>query len=92
MTDLLAQPLLTLAQNSGGEEAAIVIFGGVLLTIGCVFSLVVFIFWIWMLIDCIQRDFEGNGKVVWLLVILLLGFIGALIYLIVGRGQGVKSG
>lgn len=40
-----------------------------------------FVFWIWMVIDCAQRKFKSeNDKVVWILVIVLAGIIGAAIY------------
>jgi hypothetical protein len=42
--------------------------------------------WIWMLVDCATKEPDtGNNKVVWILVIALAHFIGALIYLIVRR-------
>lgn len=37
--------------------------------------------WILMLIDCIQRDFsKPDDKTVWILVVVLTGWVGALIY------------
>jgi len=39
------------------------------------------VIWIIMLIDCAKRDFpEENDKMVWILVIALTSWIGALIY------------
>ena len=44
--------------------------------------------WIWMIIDCATNEpSEGNDKVVWILIIVLLSWLGALIYLIVRRPQ-----
>jgi hypothetical protein len=44
------------------------------------------ILWIWMLVECLTRESsEGNDKLVWVLVILLTHWVGALIYLIVRR-------
>ena len=44
-------------------------------------AILLFIFWIKMIIDCAKRDFKGDSeKVVWILVIVLLGFLGAIIY------------
>ncbi len=41
----------------------------------------IFIFWIWMIIDCAKRDFKkDNEKVVWIIVIVLLNAVGATIY------------
>ncbi len=43
-------------------------------------------FWIWMLIDCAQNEpAEGNDKIVWILIIVLLNWVGALIYYFVRR-------
>lgn len=53
-------------------------------------GLLVLAFWLWMLIDCLTRQFKGNDKIVWVLVILLLNWIGALIYFFVGRSQGTR--
>ena len=34
-----------------------------------------------MLIDCVKRDFKNdNEKIAWVLVIALLGFLGAAVY------------
>ncbi|MBK1854307.1 PLDc_N domain-containing protein [Verrucomicrobiaceae bacterium 5K15] len=44
------------------------------------------VFWIWTLVDCIKNEpSEGNDKIVWVLVIALAGWIGALIYLLARR-------
>ncbi|HEX8107688.1 MAG TPA: PLD nuclease N-terminal domain-containing protein [Kofleriaceae bacterium] len=40
--------------------------------------------WLWMLLDCIRYENERD-KVVWILVIVLAGIIGALIYLLARR-------
>lgn len=46
-------------------------------------------FWIWMLIDAVQvptdQYFKSGTKVTWVLVIALLGALGALVYLLAGR-------
>jgi hypothetical protein len=50
------------------------------------------VFWIWSLVDLLRRPDQqyaaaGQSKVVWLLVVLIGHFIGALIYLLVARPQ-----
>lgn len=48
-------------------------------------------FWIWMLIDCaINEPSEGNDKVVWMLVIILTNWVGALIYFFVRRPTRIR--
>jgi hypothetical protein len=65
------------------------IFGG----LSILFSLVVgfllllcFVFWIWMLVDCIRNErLSGNERLAWALVIFFLYALGGLIYLLLGR-------
>lgn len=72
-------PITMLAQDVGG-------FFGALLMVGLVG--LVFGFWLWALVDCLKREFPGNEKIVWVLVIILLHVLGAVIYLAMGRQQG----
>ena len=54
------------------------------------FSIVIglMVLWIWVLIDCIKNEsIEGNERIVWVVVIAVTHWIGALIYLIVRRPQ-----
>ncbi len=45
-------------------------------------------FWIWAIVDCATKEEDtGNTKVVWILVIVLGHFIGALIYVLVRRSE-----
>jgi hypothetical protein len=45
--------------------------------------------WLWALVDAIRvpddADYRAGTKLVWVLVIVLTGFIGAAVYLAVGR-------
>ncbi|MBL8888793.1 MAG: PLDc N-terminal domain-containing protein [Planctomycetaceae bacterium] len=51
-------------------------------------SLLTTAFWIWMIVDCATNEpNEGNDKIVWLLLIILLPFIGSLLYFFVRRPQ-----
>jgi len=43
------------------------------------------------LIDILRSKFEGNNKLVWVLVVLFLNFFGAVLYFIIGRGQRIKE-
>jgi len=68
---------------------------GAALMVSCGFGLVAFAafgFWLWMLIDCCTKEFPGSSdKTMWILVIVLVGAIGALIYLIAGRPNAIKK-
>ena len=45
-----------------------------------------FVFWIWMLIHAIKNDgLSDTEKLIWVVVIVFTHFIGALIYMFVGR-------
>jgi hypothetical protein len=47
--------------------------------------------WIWMIIDCATKEpAEGNERLIWILVICLAGWIGALIYLFVRRPRRIE--
>lgn len=42
------------------------------------------------LIDIIKSQFNGNDKLIWVLVVLFLSFIGAILYFIIGRKQRIS--
>jgi hypothetical protein len=57
-----------------------------LIGIGSLLVLVVlvFAFWVWMIVDCATRKFRnGLEKIIWILVIVFAGWLGALVYFIV---------
>ena len=50
------------------------------------------IFWIWMLIDCAKNEpREGNDRILWVLIIALTHFVGALIYYFARRPERIKE-
>jgi hypothetical protein len=58
--------------------------------IGLVLLALSFAFWIWMLVDCLTNNsLRGTDKLVWLLVIFFLHFVGAIIYYLVGKQRTV---
>ena len=55
--------------------------GAFYLMIVFLISLLFFIFWVIMLVDAATRNFkESAEKIIWILVILFVNFLGALIY------------
>ena len=49
------------------------------------------VLWIWMIVDCATKEpSEGNGKVVWILVIVFTHWVGALIYLLARRPKRIQ--
>jgi hypothetical protein len=43
------------------------------------------------LIDILKSKFNGNDKIVWVLVVLFFNLIGAILYFIIGRNQKIKN-
>ena len=70
---------MTIAQAAGPDLFIIVMMGILALFLA---------FWIWALVDCATRETdERNTRAVWVGIILLANWIGALIYLIIRRPQ-----
>ena len=71
--------------------------GGGLLVVAFVLGLVIlclalFAFWIWMLVDAIRNpNLTSNERLAWVLVIVLIHFLGSLIYFIVSRTSTRRS-
>ena len=54
-------------------------------------GLALFVFWIWMLVDCAPKEpSQGNDKIIWILIIIFAHWIGALIYFLVRRPERKK--
>ncbi|HRX82190.1 MAG TPA: PLD nuclease N-terminal domain-containing protein [Pirellulaceae bacterium] len=73
-------------------EQSIAIFPILFMLIFSCLGLVGCVFWIWMLVDCLTKEpSEGNDKIIWVLVIVLLNWLGALIYFCVRRPQRITK-
>lgn len=55
--------------------------------IGVVFLL---LFPLMALISVLKNNFSGNDKLIWVLLIIFLPFLGALLYFLIGRGKAIK--
>jgi hypothetical protein len=61
-------------------------YGGI-----CIFGALLFAFWIWMIVDCAQNEPPSNDKVVWMLIVIFLNWIGATIYFFARRRNRTKG-
>lgn len=70
--------------NDNGAGA--LLLGGGMMLVFAIIGIAVLAFWIWALIDAIKNPrLTDNERIIWIIVILLTSWLGALIYLIVGR-------
>ena len=44
-----------------------------------------------ILIDILRHEFTGYNKIIWILVIIFFPVLGAILYLVFGRGQRIKK-
>ena len=76
--------LSSLAVSDGTAFAGAAGMGMVFLIVGLLLS----VFWIWMLIDCIMSTLPSTEKLIWFLVIFFLHIVGAALYYFIGRPGG----
>ena len=58
---------------------------------GLLVILLLSVFWILMLIDAIQNKGLSDGeKIAWVIVIIFVHFLGALLYLLIGRPKRTR--
>ena len=66
--------------------------GFLVVACGFVLTAAAFVFWVWVLIECLTKEpSEGNDKLIWALVIILTHWIGALIYYLVRRPERIRQ-
>ena len=68
-------------------------FGLGILEIMVIAFLIIFIFltavWMRALIDVLKSEFKDNNKLIWLLTVILVPFIGAIVYFAIGKKQKI---
>jgi hypothetical protein len=88
-----AQQALIDLQNQAAA-GAVAASGAAAIGIGLIIFWVIFggigfILWLWALIDVIRRQFKNqNDKILWLVLVLVIPWIGSIAYLIAGRKSG----
>jgi hypothetical protein len=66
--------------------AEVGVFGLLAVLVTAAIGLAAFAFWLWMLIHAITNNgLVGAEKVVWVLVVIFLPFIGSILYFFIGR-------
>ncbi|MBI5747871.1 MAG: PLDc N-terminal domain-containing protein [Nitrospinae bacterium] len=59
------------------------------LIIVVLFILLPFIFWFWALVDILKSEFTGSNKIIWLLIVIFIPFLGFILYFLIGRKQKI---
>jgi len=72
---------MTIAGYLGSFEIIVILLAG----------LVIFVVPIIALVDVLRNEFEGNNKIIWVLVILLSWILGAVLYFFIGRNQKLEN-
>jgi len=65
------------------------LFGGGLL-ITTLFVLFIILLPLFALISALVSDFPGNEKILWVLLIIFLPFLGSVLYFLIGTGQRTR--
>lgn len=69
------------------------IIGFLAFVIGGLIAAAVMVFWIWMLVHAVKnKALSDTERIVWVLVIIFVHFLGALIYFFVGRSKDSAGG
>lgn len=76
-----------MATGLGGLMAGTMIFMG----LAWIAGIIGLIFWIFMLIDAVKRKYKkDDDKIIWILVVVLAGIIGAIIYYFAVKRENKK--
>jgi len=63
--------------------------GGILITLFVI--LFIFLLPLLALISALMNDFPGNEKILWVLIILFLPFLGSVLYFLIGRNKRISK-
>jgi len=85
---LLTALSLTLAGCSG---EGLVIFGVGVGIFGLIMAAALFILVVWAIIDIIQKPYPMSKKLLWAIIILIIPYIGAIIYFLFERNSQSRT-
>ena len=82
-------PILLLAQTDAPDAGVGgLLAGGACMLVAVVMGLLTLALVIWALVDAIKNPaLDSNMRLIWVLVILLTGILGAALYLLIGRSK-----
>ena len=66
------------------------LFAGLGLMLSLFIILSVCFLWIIALVDILRSEFQGNDKVVWVIVVIFFPFLGSILYFLVGRSRKIR--
>jgi Phospholipase_D-nuclease N-terminal len=66
------------------------IFAGIGLLISIFIILCICFLWIIALIDILRSEFNGNDKVVWVIVVIFFPLLGSILYFLIGRSRKIR--
>lgn len=76
------------AAAAAASTAAVGIWAGMMI-FWVIFGIGGFILFLWALIDVIRRQFPNqNDKILWIVLIILISWLGPILYLTIGRKKG----
>ncbi|MGA2666979.1 MAG: PLDc N-terminal domain-containing protein [Patescibacteria group bacterium] len=79
--------------TSAAAAGTAVAIGAGLIIFWLIAGILGLILFIWALVDVIRRQFPNpNDKILWIILIIIIGWIGPLLYLIIGRKKGHLPG
>ncbi len=62
--------------------------GGLIITLMVI--LFIFLFPLLALFSVLTNEFQGNEKLIWVVIIILLPFFGSLLYFLIGRDKRIN--
>lgn len=62
--------------------------GGLIITLLVI--LFIFLIPLLALLNVLMSDFQGNEKIMWVLIIIFLPFLGSLLYFLIGRDKRIN--
>ena len=70
----------------------LLVLGAGFMILFIIISVLFFVFWLFMLVDCAKRKFKNDGeKAAWIIVVAIFGVLGAIVYYFAVKAGKDKS-